>query len=123
MTFTAPERKEGEPPRLIVVSNRLPVTIKKDAKTGEYTYKVGLSSSSSSLCLCEAPRVSRSLILLFPYCFWSDVVIYTRYSFPLSSPGYTFLTSIPRLCSIVDRNLETPLADVLRRSRLGALGM
>ena len=46
MTFTAPERKEGEPPRLIVVSNRLPVTIKKDAKTGEYTYKVGLSSSS-----------------------------------------------------------------------------
>lgn len=48
MTFTAPERKEGEPPRLIVVSNRLPVTIKKDAKTGEYTYKVGLSSSSSS---------------------------------------------------------------------------
>jgi hypothetical protein len=42
MTFTAPERKEGEPPRLIVVSNRLPVTIKKDAKTGEYTYKVSL---------------------------------------------------------------------------------
>jgi hypothetical protein len=42
MTFTAPERKEGEPPRLIVVSNRLPVTIKKDAKTGEYTYKVSV---------------------------------------------------------------------------------
>lgn len=46
MTFTAPERKEGEPPRLIVVSNRLPVTIKKDAKTGEYTYKVSLFSLS-----------------------------------------------------------------------------
>jgi hypothetical protein len=40
MTYQAAERKEGEPPRLIVVSNRLPVTIKKDAKTGEYTYKV-----------------------------------------------------------------------------------
>ena len=51
MTFTAPERKEGEPPRLIVVSNRLPVTIKKDAKTGEYTYKV-------SVVIPSAPRSS-----------------------------------------------------------------
>ena len=48
MTFTAPERKEGEPPRLIVVSNRLPVTIKKDAKSGEYTYKVSLLAWSLS---------------------------------------------------------------------------
>lgn len=76
MTFTAPERKEGEPPRLIVVSNRLPVTIKKDAKTGEYTYKVGLSSLSS-LCLCEVPSESRSLILLSLSWFRTDVVIYS----------------------------------------------
>lgn len=73
MTFTAPERKEGEPPRLIVVSNRLPVTIKKDAKTGEYTYKVGLSSWSS-LCLREVLNVADVIVSLL---FFGPTLLYT----------------------------------------------
>jgi hypothetical protein len=126
MTFTAPERKEGEPPRLIVVSNRLPVTIKKDAKTGEYTYKVGLSSSSS-LCLREVLNESRSLMLLFPYYFLVRRCCIHSIFVP---PFITWIhvldldtSTLDSLLSTVDRNMKTPLVDVLRRSRLGALGM
>jgi trehalose 6-phosphate synthase len=45
-------RTEGEQ-RLIIVSNRLPVTIKKDTKTGEYTYKMSSGGLVSALSGCK----------------------------------------------------------------------
>lgn len=47
----AQDRKDGEQ-RLIVVSNRLPVTIKKD-KNGEYTYKMSSGGLVSALSGCK----------------------------------------------------------------------
>lgn len=45
-------RLEGEQ-RLIIVSNRLPVTIKKDPATGEYGYKMSSGGLVSALSGCK----------------------------------------------------------------------
>lgn len=52
-SFTSMDGGEEREQRLIVVSNRLPVTISKDPKTGEYSFKMSSGGLVSALSGCK----------------------------------------------------------------------
>lgn len=105
---------------MIVVSNRLPVTIKKDVKTGEYTYKVRTRIRIRVFSVsCDGPVKLADDVLLDFLDLGSDDGIQHTFLFPytplsLSSSRHPNIPSSHLYLTLLPLPSSPPLSSTFR---------